>query len=427
MYWREPLSTIQSLCLLLIAAHLLGVMARRAGLPEILGQIVAGAALGPAGLRWVAPDASLGGASDLALLFVVIASGLELQLASVLRVYRGGGIAKPLPGLLLPAAAGVLLGRAAGIDWPGTTVIGLSLAVTALPVALRILSSYGLQSTRLARIAIACALLDDVLVLLVLGVLPAAAGADAPAASLLGMAMLRLCGLLGLVAVSGWLCRRWTWRQGVAQQPVAAQKLPALILILLMAGASEALRLHFAIGAFLGALTVSRYGGSADDRHVLHSPADTLTSLLFAPLFLASQGLHMAPVDLSQLGFIAALTAAAVASKLVGGYWCGRLFGLGRHDARGVAIILNARGVMATVAAAIALRSGLIEARLYTSLLSTALLATVITLLLMRSWRSKLDGAVAGSVLNQHEHGDRQSDQADRRHPRRDEHVADHH
>jgi Kef-type K+ transport system membrane component KefB len=233
-------------------------------------------------------------------------------------------------------------------------------------------------------------LLDDVLVLLALGLAPAAAGAfRTGAAGPLGLAALKLAALLALVAAAGWFCRVWSRQDGDTRLSHAARPVPALLLILAMAAASESLGLHFAIGAFLGALTVSKYGNGADAPHSLHPPTAALNDLLFAPLFLATQGVHMIAIGPAQAGFTLALTGAAVASKLAGGYTSARLFGLSRRDSRGVAIILNTRGVMAMVAASIAFRTGLIDSGLYSSLLASCVAATFCTLLLLRHWQSR--------------------------------------
>lgn len=387
------MSIVQSIVLLLAAAHLLGWLATRLRLPDLLGPIAAGVLLGPAVLAWVTPGPGLSAVSDLALLLVVVTSGLELRLESLLQIYGRGGVLRLLPGFLLPAAAGWLLARGWNLDGRSTTVVMLSLAITALPVALRILKSFGLMGTRLAHIAIGDALLADVVVLIVLGIEPAIA-AGGSVAALAGVAALRLGALLLLVCGAAWLCRlaalgtHDTWRTS------AAQPLAALLLILALAGASDALHLHFAIGAFLGALTVSHYGVGGT-RHALHGRLEASTELLFAPLFLATQGLQMIAFDPANVLFTLALTVVAIAAKLVGGYWTARCYGLRGHEARGVAIMVNARGVMAMVAASIAYRSGLIGAQLYSALVTMGVVATAVTLLLLRRWQSTTPAVAA--------------------------------
>jgi Kef-type K+ transport system membrane component KefB len=103
------------------------------------------------------------------------------------------------------------------------TVVTLCVSVTALPVALHILSGFGRLNTRVARVAISSAPASDVLMLLALGVVIAMATSQ------------REAGLLGTVSLA------------VKELGVVA----------------EWLGFHFVIGVFLAALMVTR--GSLGD------------------------------------------------------------------------------------------------------------------------------------------------------------------
>jgi Kef-type K+ transport system membrane component KefB len=137
----------------------------------------------------------------------------------------------------------------------GATVVALCVSVTALPVALRILASFGLIGTRLAQLTIAGALLADVLVLLGMGILSAnSSGSPNSTGSLFGLGLLKLLALLGLVVIGAWLSKNIYRQRAFQPRRLAAAQLSfAFLLMLGLAAASDALGLHFAIGAFLGA------------------------------------------------------------------------------------------------------------------------------------------------------------------------------
>ncbi|MGE0115921.1 MAG: cation:proton antiporter [Steroidobacteraceae bacterium] len=386
---------IQNLCLLLIAAHLLGRLATRFGQQELLGHMAAGVLLGPAVLNWVSADSLLNSFADLAVLFVVIAAGLEMHLREVTEMFKGRGLLALLPGIALPAAAGFVLALCFNFHWLGATVVALCVSVTALPVALRILSSFGLLGTRLAQLTIAGALLADVLVLLSLGILSPGNGAlQLSAGSLLGLSALKLLALLSLLALGAWLCKL-IYRQRTAQlrRLAAAQLSFALLLILGLAAASDALGLHFAIGAFLGALMISECHsemvGDREASHPLQPQLEGMSNMLFAPLFLACQGTHFTASSLTHPAFAVSLVLVAVASKLLGGYWGARVYGLPRHEAQGTAIVMNARGVMEMVVASIAYRAGLVDQALFSTLLIVGIVTTLLTPLLLKRWQKQ--------------------------------------
>lgn len=394
------MSLIQNLCLLLIAAHVLGKLAARFGQPELLGHMTAGVLLGPAVLDWVSANHQLNSFADLAVLFVVITAGLEMRLGEVTSMFKGRGVLALLPGVILPAAAGFALALYFAYTWMGATVVALCVSVTALPVALRILASFGLIGTRLAQLTIAGALLADVLVLLGLGILSADSnGSASTTGSLFGLGLLKLLALLALVGLGAWLCKRIYRQRALQPRRLAAAQLSfALLLILGLAAASDALGLHFAIGAFLGALTVSEYHSADDSQSRAHHPLRTqlegMSNVIFAPLFLAAQGTHFTATSLTHPSFALWLVLIAIASKMIGGYWGARIQGLSRHEAQGTAIVMNARGVMEMVVASIAYRAGLVDQALFSTLLIVGIVTTMLTPLLLRRWQKQQTGEV---------------------------------
>src|SRR5690348_15892222 len=99
------MTIIQNICLLLISAYLLGLLSTRLRQPELLGHMLAGIALGPALLGWIPASTGLNAVADLAVLFVVIAAGLEMRLHAVPGIFKGYGLIALLPSFLLPAIA----------------------------------------------------------------------------------------------------------------------------------------------------------------------------------------------------------------------------------------------------------------------------------------------------------------------------------
>jgi Kef-type K+ transport system membrane component KefB len=132
-------------------------------------------------------------------------------------------------------------------------------------------------------------------------------------------------------------------------------------------------------------VTPELIGDSSFER--LEATCEVLTASLFGPVFLAYQGLQFHLDTLSQPAFIAALIAGAVVAKLVSGYLVGRLQGMSSHEALGVGIVMNARGVMELVVASIAFRAALVDGQIFSALLMVGLVTTVLTPLMLRIWQ----------------------------------------
>lgn len=387
------MSLIASLSLLLIGAHLLGRIAERLGQPALLGQMLAGIALGPSLLEWVRASAPLAALVDLAVLFVVVTAGLEMRMQHVLEAFRGKGSFALLLGFMAPAAAAGLFAFAMDLTPMHALVVVLCLSVTALPVALRILGSFGLLQTPLARIAISSALLSDVIVLLALGVaMSVAAPTDGSAAASLpttvGVAVLKL-GVLFLVVAAchhacSWMAARKMWSAAPSQRSADAVLIVTLLFMLALGAVSELLGFHFVIGVFLAALMVTRDLISDARFESLERTCELMTTSLFGPLFLAYQGVLFELQALNDYALVAGLLIVAIISKIAGGYATARLCSLAPRDSLGVGVVMNARGVVGMVVASIAYQAGLVDQALFSALLLVCIVTSVMTPVLLK-------------------------------------------
>ncbi len=390
------MALITSLFLLLCAAHLCGALFARFGLPALAGHMIAGALIGPSVLGVLTPNAALNAASDVAVLIVVLTAGLEMRFQHVLDAFRGGGMSSLCIGFIVPLFGGAAIAHAFALPAVPAMVVALCIAVTALPIALQILRDFGMLGTEIARVAVAGALLADTIVFIALGALIGLAGSNSEQtwahAGLLALG--KLFGLVAAVALAHFLCLRLVrFRNGrSADGAVAARAATlafALLFVLGLGAVSEQLGFHFAIGAFFAAmmLTAELVGDEPFER--LEKTCEVMTASLFGPLFLAYQGMQFHFEALSRPGFVITLILGAIVLKLVSGFIVGRMRQMSAHDAWGVGVIMNARGVMELVVASIALKAGLVDHDVFSALLLVGLVTTVATPLMLKPWQAR--------------------------------------
>jgi Kef-type K+ transport system membrane component KefB len=392
------MSLIVGLLLMLLSAHFLGRLAEMLRQPALVGQMFAGIVLGPSILGWVQAAPNFAAISDLSVLFVVITAGLEMRMQHVLDLFRGKGVFALLLGFAIPALSAGVFCYWMGLALIPGLVVTLCLSVTALPVALRILGSFGMLNTQIARVAIASALLSDVIVLMALGVALALATSNASSNTshwlpVIGLAIAKLGGLLVLVGVCHYVCLRLSERMASAQSKDVSPKHPAdsvmiltLLFMLGLGAASEHLGFHFAIGVFFASLMITRDLISDVRFENLERTCELMTVSLFGPLFLAYQGIQFKLGSIENASFMIGLVIVAIGSKLLGGYAVARLKQLSQRESLGVAAIMNARGVMEMVVASIAYRAGLVDQGLFSALLLVGIVTTMITPLLLKQW-----------------------------------------
>jgi Kef-type K+ transport system membrane component KefB len=386
-----PLLT--SILVLLVAARLLGQLMVRLKQPALVGEIFAGILLGPAILKWIEPNKALEGISELSVFLIVVAAGLEMELGEVMKSIKGRGFIAAMLGFLVPLGGGILVGPVFGLDPIRTFFLGLCMSITALPVTVQILSSFNLLQSRIASFSIATSILNDILGLLCLGIILdrqdiSAAGGLLPLVISVIKTSLKISLFAVLVFITNRAIQWWTHRTRSAE--LFIKKFEdlfgreaifgvAIIFVLFFGSMSETLGSHFIIGAFFGALLLSRdvFGTSVFSE--LQNTVISLTSGFLAPVFFAYIGLSFSVKAFSHPSIIVAVLVVSVITKLLGGYLGGRLLRMTQREALGAGIILNGRGIMELVVANIAYQRELIDQNLFSTLIIMGIFTTVIT------------------------------------------------
>ncbi|HEU4614168.1 MAG TPA: cation:proton antiporter, partial [Kofleriaceae bacterium] len=211
MSWliNAPLTRfIAQIVVILVAARLLGRVARRLRQPPVVAEIVAGIVLGPSLLGWLAPGAAaalfpvasldpLRMASELGLVLFVFLVGLELD-PRMLRGRVQASFVIAFASIAVPFVLGSMLALPlSGLVGPEGSVasfalfLGAAMSVTAFPVLARILIEHRMLRTRLGALAVASAAIDDAIAWCVLAFVVAFARADGGTGALLttGMAI----------------------------------------------------------------------------------------------------------------------------------------------------------------------------------------------------------------------------------------------
>ncbi|MFJ3202744.1 cation:proton antiporter [Streptomyces sp. NPDC086989] len=387
---------IGATALILIVAHTAGWLSRRWRQPTIIGQLIAGIALGPTMLAGLFPGLArilfppalspvLTGLSQIALVLFLFAVGYELDLG-VVRGRARTVVAVSLAAFVLPMTAGCAaallfhrrlaeLGAPQEMSAASVLFFGVALSITAVPVLTAIVRENGLAGTVPGIVAVAAAGVIDVMGWTVLvGTL-----LETEAEGGLSRAV-RLVLLLGFTAVmllaARPVLRRLLWRSGVDP----SVRLAVLVgFAFASAWVTQALGLHVIFGALLAGVVTPREEGGTLDPDLVRPLHDI--GMLLLPFFFVVSGRSVEIGALDSTGVVAvvAVTLLAVTVKVVSGTVAARLAGLDRHDARTVGVLLNTRGLTELIALNAGLQAGLLSGRLYTALVLMALATTVAT------------------------------------------------
>jgi len=388
------------LVVLLLAARLLGGLARRLGLPAVVGELMAGVLLGPSLLAGLLPgvahallpgDAAtmhvIDGVAQLGVLLLVGVTGSHIQ-AGTIRRYRRTALSVSLWGLVIPMSLGVGLGlllpTPAGTDrWIYALFLGVAMGVTSLPVIAKTLADMDLLHRRIGQVILTAGTVDDTVCWLLLSILAAAATG---AVTVGGMAFAVLAPIVFAAAAAtlGRVVVRFVMRRAAAAEGAGASVAAAVLVVLTGATIAHALRLEPIFGGFVAGLLVGA-PGAADQAKL--APLRTVVMAVLAPIFLATAGLR---VDLTALAEPrvalagAAVLAVAVVSKFAGAYLGARLSGLDGREGLALGAGMNTRGVVEVVVASAGLRLGVLDVPAYTTIVLLAIVTSVMAAPLLR-------------------------------------------
>jgi len=343
----DPLTAVlPALAVLLAAARLGGDLAERAGQPAVLGELLVGVVLGNAELlgipyaRTFAGNGVIDLLARLGVILLLFEVGLEATVRDMVQV-GGRALAVAVLGVITPWALGWWL-AAWLLPSHSTYVhafIGAALTATSVGITARVLRDLGRAGTPEARIILGAAVIDDVLGLVVLGVMTSLlAAADSgrevsyfATVLVFAKAIAFLAAAIGLgVLVVPRLLRAASWLRG---QGVLLTT--AIVLCMGLAYGASVMGLAPIVGAYAAGLVLEEAHCEEFARRGERPLPDLVRPIagLLAPVFFVAMGLR---VDLRAflapgvLLLTAALTVAAVVGKQACalGAWRSRLDGV---------------------------------------------------------------------------------------------------
>ncbi|MER7495616.1 cation:proton antiporter [Streptomyces pharetrae] len=383
---QQTTALLAGLAVLVILARLLGALARRLGQPAVIGEVLAGIALGPTLFHGAISDAlfpddirpllSALAAVGIAVFMFII--GLEWD-ATLIRGIGSLAATVSFSSILLPFGLGAALAlyllddHAADDRTAFMLFMGIAMSITAFPVLARILTDRGMSRSPLGVVALACASIDDVLAWSLLAAVVAISGSAGPEEWRI---LLAVPYLLGMFFVVRPLLRRFAdHRTGLRLTPtVLAGVLAGL---LLSAAATEWLGLHYIFGAFLFGVILPRTG-TAQLREDVHDRLGQMSGTLLLPVFFLVAGLKvdLSGLDASGLGDLGLILAVAIGGKFAGAFAAARLNRMPVRESTALATLMNTRGLTELIVLNVGLQLGILGQDLYSLMVVMAVVTT---------------------------------------------------
>ena len=391
-----------NLLILLVISKVFGEIFERFKQPAMIGEIIAGIIVGPSLLNIIHRTEDIKVISELGIFLLVIIAGLEINFDDILKSLKGKNIIVSILAFFLPIFSGFAVGHFFGKEIMTTVFIGLCVAITALPVSIRILMDLGKINSYIGQKIISVAIFDDVLALTILGLILNIKDTDMEVGTIIknaSISLLKLSIFLTILSLTYFLIRKLSNRENYLERQLnkvllllkGKESLFAIffVFVLLFATITESLGFHFIIGAFFAAMLINENLVGKKHLESFHNTTNGLAMGFLAPIFFAGIGLEFNISSIQNYGLLIAIIFVSYFSKIFGGFIGGKIIGLNNKTSLTLGLGLNARGIMELVIANIAYKAGLIDSEIFSMLIIMGVLTTLSTpIMLKRSFKS---------------------------------------
>jgi Kef-type K+ transport system membrane component KefB/mannitol/fructose-specific phosphotransferase system IIA component (Ntr-type) len=413
----EVTTFLLSISIMLFFAKLLGEIFVKLNQSAVIGEILAGIILGPTLLGTLFPDlfswlfpaegnlkTALDGITILAVVVLLLLSGIEIDLAMVFRL-RSSTVLTSLIGLL------VLFVLVFGVVYfthflpdlntdnqlISALIIGIAIAISSFPVIAKLMIDLNMFRTETGSVIISSAMLNDLIGWILFAVVIGIAGSGG-----YNLSVLQIIIFVPLFIIIVLLLGRKISNKMI---PVIQDRFSypggilnfIMIIGFLSAALTELAGVHAVVGAFIAGIAV---GDSVHLKEKTRNIIQQFITNIFAPLFFVSVGLRVNLIHSFDLQTVVILLILLFIGKGAGSTLGASLSGLEKDDAVSVGFGMSSGSVMGVIISLIALQYELITTGLFTALITTALISSVAGVPLMKYFVDKKRYLTFRGLLN---------------------------
>lgn len=314
--------------------------------------------------------------SELAIVFLLLLAGLRTNLNRVNHCKKEAGYIALL-GIIASFTGGFLAGRFIGFSAVASLILGFTIAITAEGTNLAILLQLKKLQTKLGSIVISAGIINDIFGILFLAITLILTHQNG--ISSLALFPLRLLLFVAIV----WLIRHLL--PGILgyfekhKKEVAMFNL-MILTALIFAILSEIIGLSAILGAFIAGIILQKsFLLKRDERHEEHE-METLLFGFIIPFFFINIALNFKfDILMESPWLVVSISLIALFGKLIGSLMARPFTQLKLKQLQLVGWEMNSRGMIELIIAELALSAGLIPGSLYSAIIITAVVTTLIS------------------------------------------------
>lgn len=381
----ESYSILKDLAIIIIAAKLFGILARKCKAPQVVGEIIAGLLIGPSILGLVDQSDFILQMAEIGVILLMFSAGLETDLKELMKT---GPIAALIAcaGVFIPLVLGALYymvfyGFApwGSNEFYEAVFIGTILTATSVSITVQSLKEMGKLKGRVGTTILSAAIIDDVIGIIVLTFVIGFKNPDSKPSPVVINTILFFVLAVGVGFISykifKWIDKRYPHTRRI---PIAG-----LAYCFIMSYVAEQ---YFGIADITGAYVAGIILCSINDSEYIERKIDINSYMLFGPVFFASIGLKTDLNDVTGgiLLFAVGFVIVGLISKIIGCGLMARICRFKGKDALKIGVGMMTRGEVALIVAQKGLSMNLIDPVYFTAVILLIIVSSISTPIVLK-------------------------------------------
>lgn len=369
--------------IVLLFAKIGGEIAERMGQSSLLGELSAGVVILPVFGRFIGDDfTSLEFLSNIGMILLLFVAGLEIDYMRLKKVGRPA-LLTAVMGFVFPFSLGVILGDWFGLSFFEILFLATGLSITAIPVSVKILMDLKIMESRVALTIIGAGVIDDIISIVVLGVISSMAFTGQAAPGPIFFLVLKALLFLALVFTLGFRLSEMVLPAVFSLRTGEAVVTFGLLCALGLGYLAEVFGLHALVGSFAAGLILGSTRDMKDP--TIQKKFESYVMGFFAPIFFAWIGISFyTAFEPTHLDLILWVVLAAIVGKFLGGGIGARLGSLNVMESLAVGIGMNGRGAVELIVAGVGFSIGVMGSNVFSALIFMALFTTLVTPIILK-------------------------------------------
>lgn len=365
---------IVSLLMLLGISILLGKFAEGLGIPDVVGNILAGILLGPMILGLIQPSTTLSGISDISLFFITLLIGIEVD-TSAISGHIKSALGLSISSFILPFIIMFAVFSYLFLFSPENALItSLAISIPSISIVSVLLMEYKLVGAEDGKRILSAVVASDTVAFLILAF---AIGKASPLTIVLGMIIFFAI----FISIDKYLrkydkkARRTFFRISSFDEdfPFAVIILAGLVVSAIL----DIIGITYVLGGFFAGILIHETIVGRDLFGTFKRTFRRMNNSFFIPIFFSTAGLLVAYVSMPIFYYVAASVLVVV---IVGGattIFAGKVLFDNLKPTAG-ASILGGRGAVGIIIASLAFSDGVIGQASYTAILISTIIISIV-------------------------------------------------